>query len=190
MKREYRKGEKIFNTVYPLIFVLYLVFLLFPNIIIKFFWELSRNIPGYIGIGLRYTLLKRLCKNCGKNIVIFPSVHFHIGKNLKIGSHISIREHTYIDGDNLEIGDNFMIAHGASIITGAHVYSNDIPMRDTLEDRPVIIGNNVWIGAGARIIGTVNIGDNVIIGANGVVTKDIESNSVAVGIPANIIKKF
>ncbi len=70
------------------------------------------------------------------------------------------------------LGDNFMIAHGASIISGAHVYTNDIPMRDTLEYRPVIIGNNVWIGA------------------NGVVTKNIESNSVAVGIPAKIIKKF
>ena len=51
------------------------------------------------------------------------------------------------------------------------------------------IGNNVIIGAGAKIIGNVKIGDNVKIGANAVVTKDIPSDSVAVGVPAVVIKK-
>jgi serine O-acetyltransferase len=50
------------------------------------------------------------------------------------------------------------------------------------------VGNNVYIGAGAKLIGPINIGDNVIIGANAVVVNDIPSNSVAVGVPAKVIK--
>lgn len=187
-KKEYRKGEKAFNIVYPLLFLIYLPLAVLPKIFTKILWELCRWVPGYIGIGIRYVLLKRLCKKCGKNIAVFPSVHFHIGENLIIGSHISIREHTYIDGDSLEIGDNVMIAHGSSVITGTHLYNQKLPMRDTLEVRHVKIGNNVWIGAGARIISGTTIGDNVVIGANAVVTKDIPSNVIAVGIPAKVIK--
>lgn len=51
-----------------------------------------------------------------------------------------------------------------------------------------IIGDNVWIGAGAKILGPISIGNNTIIGANSVVVKDIPANSVAVGIPAKVIK--
>jgi len=190
VKKEYRKGEKVFDLVYPIIWLLYVPLKLLPAGFSRFLWAIFREVPGYIGIGLRYVVLKRLCKDCGKNISIFPSSYFIIGKNLKMGSHISIREHTYIDGDNLTIGDNVMIAHGSSVVTGAHVYSKDKPMRDTLEDRPVVIGDNVWIGAGARVIGEVTIGDNVIIGANAVVTKPVPSNSVAAGVPAKVIKKL
>lgn len=187
-KKEYRKGEKTFDLVYPFLFILYLPLAILPKFISQILWELCRWVPGYIGIGIRYILLKRLCQQCGKNIAIFPSVHFHIGKNLIMGNHISIREHTYIDGDSLEIGDNVMIAHGSSVITGTHLYDQELPMRDTLEVRHVKIGNNVWIGAGVRIISGTTISDNVVIGANAVVTKDIASNVIAVGIPAKVIK--
>ena len=52
-----------------------------------------------------------------------------------------------------------------------------------------IIGDNVYIGAGAVILGEVTVGDNVVIGANAVVTKDVPSNSIAAGVPAKIIKE-
>ncbi len=184
----YAKGEKVFNFIYPFMFIFYIPLLIFPNFLVEIFWAICQNIPGYVGIGIRYILLKRLAKKCGKNVAVFPSVFINMKKNLIIGSHISIREHTYIDGEYLEIGDNVMIAHSSSIITGSHIYGTDLPMRDTLEPRPVKIGSNVWIGAGARVLGSVDIGDNVVIGANAVVTKNIPSNSVAVGVPAKVIK--
>lgn len=57
-------------------------------------------------------------------------------------------------------------------------------------DKPIYIGNNVHIGAGAIILAGVTIGDNVVIGAGSIVTKDVESNSVVVGNPAKILKKL
>jgi len=188
--KKYRKGEKIFSLIYPFLMFFYFPLTILPRFVSSILWELTRWIPGYIGIGIRYVLLKRLAKRCGKNVAVMPSVHLHIGKNLIIGNHISIREHTYIDGDFLEIGDNVMISHGSSIITGSHYYDKIIPMRDLLEDRPVKIGDNVWIGAGARIIGSVNIGDNVIVGANAVVVKSVVNNVVVGGVPAKILKEL
>jgi len=188
LKKEYRKGEKVFDKIYPFLMILYFPLLLLPNSINKMFLALSRGIPGFIGVGIRYVLVKRLAKKCGRNVAIFPSVYFIEIENLVIGSHISIREACYIDGDNLEIGDNVMISHSSSIVTGAHYYDENIPMRDLLEDRHVKIGNNVWIGAGARILGSVNIGDNVIISANSVVSKSIKSNVVVGGVPARVLK--
>ena len=62
--------------------------------------------------------------------------------------------------------------------------------RNTTYPSKVIIGNNVWIGSGANILPGVSIGDNSIIGAGSVVIKDIPANSVAVGIPAKVIKNL
>lgn len=189
-KKEYRKGERVFNLAYPFILLIYYPLLLLPKNFCKFLFGLTRWIPGKIGLGIRYAFVKRLAKKCGKNIAIFPTAYIHFGNNLILGSHISIWEFCFIDGDSLEVGDNVMFAHGSSVITGTHLYNTDKPFRDTLIQKHVKIGNNVWIGAGARILAGVEIGDNVIIGANAVVTKSIPSNSIAVGIPARIIKRI
>ena len=189
-KKEYRKGEKVFNIAYPFILMIYYPLLLLPKSFCKFLFDFSRWIPGYIGMGIRYALLKRLSKKCGKNIAIFPSASIIFGENLVLGSHISIWDFCLLHGDYLEVGDNVMFAPGSCVITGEHLYNTPFPFRDTLLQKNVKIGNNVWIGAGAKILAGVEIGDNVIIGANAVVTKSIPSNSIAVGIPARVIKRI
>lgn len=77
--------------------------------------------------------------------------------------------------------------HGRSIAEE----SNIPPLkRKTFSKGPVIIGKNVWIGDKATVLPGVTIGDGAIIGANSVVTKDIPANSIAVGIPAKVVKKI
>lgn len=68
------------------------------------------------------------------------------------------------------------------VVIGKKSNENELEM-------PVQVGDNVHLGLGVRVLGAVNIGDNVTIGTNAVVTKDIPSNSVAVGIPAKVIKR-
>ena len=75
------------------------------------------------------------------------------------------------------IGENCLISQGVTLGGTSHKY--DVPK----------VGDNVLIGAGAKILGPVTIGDNVVIGANAVVTKDISDNCLAVGIPAKVIKE-
>lgn len=114
-----------------------------------------------------------------------------IGNNCNIGqySHISAIDKIYIGDDLLTgryvyIGDN---SHG-----GLSWEESKIPpiSRKLKSKGEVVIGNNVWIGDKATILPGVTIGDNVIIGANSVVTKSIPSNTLVAGVPARIIKQL
>lgn len=79
---------------------------------------------------------------------------------------------------NAQIGDNCTLGQGITI--GGKSKQSRVP----------VIGNHVYIGAGARILGAINIGNNVIIGPNAVVTKDVEDNCIVVGIPAKVLKRI
>ena len=93
----------------------------------------------------------------------------------------------------VDVGRNFVIDHfGGIIISGYAKFGNNCRIRNgvvigtrRVEEKSVpIIGNNVDIGAGAKLLGPIRIGDNVLIGANAVVICDVPDNSVAVGVPA------
>jgi len=96
------------------------------------------------------------------------------------------------------IGKNLLIDHGSGVVIGETAIIGDnctiyqgVTLGGTGKEsgkRHPTIGNNVFIGSGAKILGNITIGDNVKIGANSVVLKDIPANSTAVGIPAKIIK--
>ena len=113
------------------------------------------------------------------------------GKHIRVGKRFFANFNwTVLDEAYVTIGDDCFIGPNVSIYTACH--STDPMERNTRNEwaRPVTIGNNVWIGGSVTILPGITIGDNVTIGAGSVVTKDIESNAVAVGNPAKIIKKL
>lgn len=104
------------------------------------------------------------------NSVVPPSTK--IGKNSKFAyGAIGVVLHS-----NATIGDNVII--GQNVTIGRQLDPEGIPK----------IGNNIYISAGARVLGGITIGDNVIIGANAVVVKDVPPNSIVAGVPAKVIK--
>lgn len=141
--------------------------------------------------GFRSVFLYRLIYHY-KNIQIlklfftairFVSFSINIHPNVKIGEKFMIgHPECIVIHSNSVIGDNVTIAQGVTLggTTGKIKSGRDAP----------IIGDNVFIGAGAKILGPVKIGKNSIIGANAVVITDIPNNSVAVGIPAKGMKKI
>lgn len=115
---------------------------------------------------------------------------------LKIGSRVTVGYHTDISvSKHVEIGDDTVIAKDCFIAdTDGHPIS---PKRRRLHDSirksevsPVVIGKNVWIGTGCYILKGVNVGDNSIIAANSVVTKDVPSNVIVAGNPAKVVKEL
>ncbi|MBE6018216.1 MAG: sugar O-acetyltransferase [Lachnospiraceae bacterium] len=84
----------------------------------------------------------------------------------------------------IEIGDNVQIGPHVTIVTDNH----DLENRYALKCKKVIIGDNVWIGAGVCIMPGVHVGDNAVIAGGAVVTKDVPANSVVGGNPAKVIK--
>lgn len=110
-----------------------------------------------------------------------------------IGNNVNINWYAHIGAINkIVIGDNVLIGSSVLITDHSHGQSgmSNLPpaARPLYSKGPVIIGENVWIGEGAVILGGVEIGSNTIIGANSVVTHDIPANCVAAGVPAKIIK--
>lgn len=151
----------------------------------------SRYIPTKIGVGLRYVLISRLAKHVGENLAIYEGVYFFHLQDAEFGDNVSIHPMCYVIAlGGLKIGSNVSIAHGSSILTTNHDYSKPgVYIKDAeIKTSPITIGNDVWIGAGVRILSGVTIGDHVVIGANSVVTKDIPAKTIAVGSPAQPIK--
>ena len=97
---------------------------------------------------------------------------------------------TILDEATVTFGDNCLVGPNVSIYTACHPL--DAQQRATMVEwaEPVTIGNNVWIGGSATIVTGVTIGDNCIIGAGSVVTRDVESNTVVAGNPAKVIKRL
>lgn len=115
---------------------------------------------------------------------------------IKIGSNVNIEQNVHIVARCLvEIGNNVSITGGVSIVDVVHPY-DEINPNKKIGDRisttpmPVLIGDNSFIGFGAHINPDVKIGENCIIGANSVVTKDVPDYCVVAGAPAKIIKRY
>ncbi len=116
---------------------------------------------------------------------------------LIIGNHCSIGEYNHITACNkITIGDGLLTGRFVYIGDNAHggLSSEEAMMppaqRHLTSKGEVVIGNNVWIGDKATILAGVHIGDNVIVAANAVVTKDIPNNCIVAGVPARIIKSL
>lgn len=187
-----RRGRDLFKKYFFIIDILVFLYGLFPKKFQEFMLVLHRKIPGYLGLAIRYALLKNLALSVGENVSIHPDVYlFHI-ENLSIGNNVSIHPMSYIEAvGGVEIGDDVSIAQGTSIISFNHKYTElEMPIKDQgTELRPICIKNNVWIGAKSTILGGVKINEGSIIGAGSIVTKDVMKNNIVAGNPAKIIKK-
>ena len=127
----------------------------------------------------------------GKDAVIISPFYCDYGTNIEIGDNFfSNMNLVILDGAKVTIGNNVFIAPNVGIYTAGHPF--DVEQRNVgLEYAyPISIGNNVWIGAQVCILPGVSIGDNTVIGAGSVVTKDIPANVLAVGNPCRVIRKI
>lgn len=122
-------------------------------------------------------------------VIINQPFYCDYGKQISVGRRFFANFNlTILDEAPVKIGDDCFIGPNVSIYTACH--STDPIERNTREEwaEPVTIGDNVWIGGSVTILPGVKIGDNVTIGAGSVVTKDIPSDTVAVGNPCKVIK--
>ncbi len=120
--------------------------------------------------------------------LLIPPFYATGGADTRIGRNVFVNQNcTFYDLGGLDIGDDVMIGPNVSLITSGHPVEPS-RRRDFVVARPIVIGNNVWIGAGATIIGGVTVGENAVVGAGSVVTRDVPPNTLVGGNPARIIR--
>ncbi len=139
----------------------------------------------------RTEILQHLLGRTGRRFLIEQPFYCDYGYNIELGEDFYANVNCVIlDEAKVTFGDNVFIAPNCGFYTASHPF--DVEQRNSgLEyARPINIGNNVWIGAQCCILPGVTVGDNSIIGAGSVVTKDIPANSIAAGNPCRVIREL
>ncbi len=120
---------------------------------------------------------------------LFTPFYTDCGLNITLGKNVFINSGCrFQDWGGIQIGDGTLIGHSVVIATINHGLSPE--KRHDNIPAPVIIGKNVWIGSNATILPGVTVGDNAVVAAGAVVTKDVDANTVVGGVPARVIRKI
>lgn len=118
---------------------------------------------------------------------VFPPLYADFGKNVLVGENVFINACCHFqDHGGVVIGNGCQIGHNVVFATLNHGLPSE-KRRDTYP-APIVLGNNVWVGSNATILQGVTIGDNAVIAAGAVVSKDVEANTIVGGVPARLIK--
>lgn len=142
-------------------------------------------------INERNELIKKILGKTKEKYVIEQPFICDYGYNIEIGENFYANHNLIIlDPAKVIFKDNVFIGPNCSFYTAFHPLEYNIRNEGLEQAKPIIVGNNVWLGGNVIVLPGVSIGDNVVIGAGSVVTKDIPSNSLAVGNPCKVIKKL
>ena len=153
-------------------------------------WEYNQIQPK--DMDKRFAKLQDMFAEIGEGSYIEPPLHANFGgKHVHFGKNVYANYNlTMVDDTHIYVGDNTMIGPNVTIATAGHPI--DPALRDVQAqfNMEVHIGRNVWIGGGCVLLPGVSIGDNTVIGAESIVTKDIPANVVAYGNPCRVIREI
>ncbi len=127
-------------------------------------------------------------KPVDESFMLIPPFYTAGGDEICVGRNVFVNQNcTFYDLGGLDIGDDVLIGPNVSIITAGHPLDPKERRRTTI-GKPIVIEKNVWIAAGATIIGGVTVGQNSVVAAGSVVTKDVPPNTLVGGNPARVIR--
>lgn len=140
----------------------------------------------------RQQLLQQLFAEFGEGSYVEPPFHANWG-----GKHVHFGEHVYanfnltvVDDTHIYVGDHTQLGPNVVLTTAGHPINPELREQAYQYNVPIHIGRNCWLGAGVIVLPGVTIGDNTVIGAGSVVTKDIPSGVVAVGNPCRVLREI
>lgn len=120
---------------------------------------------------------------------VFPPFYSDFGKNIHVGEHVFINACCHFqDHGGVTLGDGCQIGHNVVFATLNH--GLEPADRGTTYPAPIVLGRNVWVGSNATILQGVTIGDNAVVAAGAVVSRDVPANTIVGGAPARIIKRI
>lgn len=140
-------------------------------------------------LGSLIAVLRSLLGHFGKGAIVKPTLRCDYGFNISIGPRTFVNyDCVLLDCNTITIGEDVQIAPGVHIYTASHPLDAKTRRSGLESAHPVVIGNGVWVGGRAIVCPGVTIGDNTVVGAGSVVTKDIPANVLAVGNPCRVVR--
>jgi len=151
-------------------------------------WMARYNAASAAPVADRHTLLVEAMAHAGEGAVVRPPFHCDYGYNIHLDDGVFLNFGCVVlDVVAVRIGAGTQIGPGVQILTADHPRDPALRAKRLEYGRPVTIGRNVWIGAGALILPGVTISDDAIVGAGSVVTRDVAAGVTVVGSPARVI---
>lgn len=139
----------------------------------------------------RTEILNKILAEVGEGCYVEPPLHANWGCHTHFGKNVYANFNlTLVDDAEIFVGDSVMFGPNVTVVTGAHPVEPNLRRKVAQFNISVHIEDNVWIGAGAVILPGVTIGENSVIGAGSIVTKDIPANVVAVGNPCRVLREI
>lgn len=185
-------GRETFQRFSWLISALATLAQIIPRFICVWSWDVSKPFSGQMALLLRYLLLKRMACRVGNNVYIGTNVNIKNVSNLSIGDNVSIHDNCYLDSlGGIFIGTNVSVAHNSTIISFDHSWSDqNLPIKyNQTVCGQVVINDDVWIGAGVRILKSVRIESRVVVAAGAVLVGGVYGpHCILGGVPARVIK--
>lgn len=136
-------------------------------------------------------ILSQILGSMKDNVTIVAPFWCDYGYNVSVGEYFFANHNLMLtDGGKITFGDHVFIAPNCCFTTAEHAIDPEQRKAGLEIAKPITVGNNVWIGAGTTVLAGVTIGDNSVIGAGSVVTKDIPSDVVAVGVPCRVMREI
>jgi acetyltransferase-like isoleucine patch superfamily enzyme len=121
---------------------------------------------------------------------LIPPVYSEHGVNVRVGRDVFVNQGCRFDDiGGIEIGDEVMLAPNVSLITSGHPL-DPARRRREVTSAPIVVGRNVWIGAGATVLQGVTVGDDAVVAAGAVVTRDVPPATLVAGVPARVVRSL
>ena len=139
----------------------------------------------------REELIKEILGSTKNSLLIESNFYCDYGYNISVGENFYMNHNGVIlDGAKVEFGDNVFVGPNCGFYTAGHPIDYKERNKGLEYAKPIKVGNNVWFGGNVVVLPGVSIGDNVVIGAGSVVTRDIPSNVIAHGNPCKVKKEL
>lgn len=140
--------------------------------------------------GLRTAFSELIGRPLDERFMLIPPFSTDCGLNIAIGRNVFINQGChFMDMGGISIGDDVMIGPKVNLVSAGHP-TDPAQRRNGIVTKPIVIGNNVWIGAAATILPGVTIGDNAVVAAGAVVSRNVPANTIAAGVPARVLKRL
>jgi maltose O-acetyltransferase len=153
--------------------------------------RLLRRYNGAEGASERRTILEDLLGGIGADSIVEPPFYCAYGRNTYLGHHVFLNVLcTILDCAEVRIGDHVMLGPCVQLYTAAHHLQAASRIRGLEVARPIVIGDEAWLGGGAIVLPGVTIGRRAVVGAGAVVTRDVPPDTIVAGNPARVIREI